>query len=113
MNLFLRIEEGMSARDYLWTMSMNIIRDYPVFGIGPGAYKYVMFNYYPFMLHDFWGQVFVYIAEVSEGVNLAHNLYLVFFVDMGILGLATVLMLPLIYFRIGINAIKKLQKCFR
>jgi O-antigen ligase len=59
------------------------------------------------MLHDFWGQVFVYIAEVSEGVNLAHNLYLVFFVDMGILGLAAVLMLPLIYFRIGIKTIKK------
>lgn len=108
-SLLLRIEEGMSARDYLWSMSINMIKDYPVFGIGPGAYPHELYNYYPFMLDDFYGQVFIYFAEVSEGVNLAHNIFLVFFVDMGLLGFATIITLPVLYFIIGLKVIKRYQ----
>jgi O-antigen ligase len=107
IRLLFRIEEGMSARDYLWTMSIDIIKGNPIFGLGPGAYKYELFNYYPFMLNEFYGKVFIYYIEVAEGVNLAHNLILVFFTEMGILGLITVLALPIIYFRIGLMTIKK------
>lgn len=102
-----RIEEGVSVRDYLWLMAVNIIKDYPLFGLGPGAYPYEMLNYYPFMLNDYFGQVFIYFADVSVSVNLAHNIFLVFFSDMGILGLATIIALPVIYFRIGIKTIIK------
>ena len=107
ISILLRIEEGMSARDYLWTMSINIIKDYPIFGLGPGAFKYEIFNYYPFMLNDYYGRVFIYFNEVSEGVNLAHNIFLVFFSDMGIIGFITILTLPVIYFRIGYKTIRK------
>jgi len=87
-----------------------MIKDYPIFGIGPGAYNYELFNYYPFMLDDFYGKLFIYFADVAGGVNLAHNIFLVFFVDMGILGFITSLVLPLIYFRIGIKTIKKFRE---
>ena len=110
ISLLFRFEEGMSARDYLWSMSLNMIKDYPIFGIGPGAYNYELFNYYPFMLDDFYGKLFIYFADVAGGVNLAHNIFLVFFVDMGILGFITSLVLPLIYFRIGIKTIKKFRE---
>jgi hypothetical protein len=110
ISLLFRFEEGMSARDYLWSMSLNMIKDYPIFGIGPGAYNYELFNYYPFMLDDFYGKLFIYFADVADGVNLAHNIFLVFFVDMGILGFITSLVLPLIYFRIGIKTIKKFRE---
>lgn len=102
-----RIEEGVSFRDYLWLMAVNIIKDHPLFGLGPGAYQYELYNYFPFMLDDYSGKVFIFFADVSEGVNLAHNIFLVFFSDMGILGLATIIALPVIYFRIGIKTIKK------
>ncbi len=102
-----RIEEGVSFRDQLWLMAVNIIKDYPVFGLGPGAYRYELYNYFPFMLDDYVGRVFIFFADVSEGVNLAHNIFLVFFSDMGILGLATIIALPVIYFRIGIKTMKK------
>ena len=102
-----RIEEGLSVRDYLWLMAVNIVKDYPLFGIGPGAYQYELYNYYPFMLDDYFGKFFIFIAEASEGVNLAHNIFLVFFSDMGILGLATIIALPVVYFRISIKTIKK------
>jgi hypothetical protein len=107
ITLLFRIEEGVSVRDQLWLMTVNIINDFPVFGLGPGVYKYELFNYYPFMLNDFTGKVFIYFADVSEGVNLAHNIFLVFFSEMGILGLITIISLPIIYFRIGIKVIQK------
>lgn len=103
----LRLEEGLSVRDYLWLMTVNIIKDHPVFGLGPGAYPYELINYYPFMLDEYYGKVFLYFADSSLGLNLAHNIFLVFFSDMGLLGLATILMLPYIYFRIGIKTLIK------
>ncbi len=102
-----RIEEGVSYRDYLWLMAVDIIKDNTLFGLGPGAYPYEMLNYYPFMLNDYLGQVFIFFADVSVSVNLAHNIFLVFFSEMGILGLATIIALPIIYFRIGIKTILK------
>jgi len=103
----LRLEEGLSVRDYLWLMTMNIIKDHLIFGIGPGAYPYELINYYPFMLNEYYGKVFLYFADTSLNLNLAHNIFLVFFSDMGLLGLATILMLPYVYFRIGIKTLFK------
>ncbi|MDZ7623249.1 MAG: O-antigen ligase family protein [Ignavibacteriaceae bacterium] len=60
LTTFLRIESGMSARDYIWKMSIDMIKDHTVFGIGPGAYQYEMLNYFPYMLGDWWGKLFIY-----------------------------------------------------
>lgn len=106
---FLRIESGMSARDYLWTMSMDMIKDHTVFGIGPGAYQYEMLNYFPYMLDDWWGKIFIYYNEVTGGANLSHNFFLTFFTEMGILGILTAIALPIVYFRIGIKTIAKFK----
>lgn len=107
LTTFLRIESGMSARDYLWKMSIDMIKDNIVFGIGPGAYQYEMLNYFPYMLNDWWGKIFIYFQEVTEGANLAHNFFLTFFTDMGILGILAAITLPVVYFRIGIQTISK------
>jgi putative inorganic carbon (HCO3(-)) transporter len=107
LTLFLRIEEGMSARDHIWSMSLNIIQDHPVFGIGPGAYKYEVFNYFPFMLDEWYGKLMIYFYNITEGVNFSHNYFLVLFTEMGIFGLITAIVLPIIYFRIGIKTIKR------
>ena len=107
LNTFLRIESGMSARDYVWKMSMDMIKDHTLFGIGPGAYQYEMINYFPYMLDDWWGRLFIYFNEVTGGANLSHNFFLTFFTDMGILGITTAVVLIVIYFRIGIKTIKK------
>jgi O-antigen ligase len=106
-SLFLRIEEGMSARDQLWNMSVNIIRDNPIFGIGPGAYKHVFFNYLPFMLDEFWGKIMIEFYNMTGGENFSHNYFLVLFTDLGLLGIITAITLPLIYLTIGIKTIKK------
>lgn len=107
LTTFLRIESGMSARDYIWKMSMDMVKDNTVFGIGPGAYQYEMLNYFPYMLNDWWGKLFIYYNEVTGGANLSHNYFLTFFTDMGILGIMTAVALPLIFWRIGIKTLKK------
>jgi O-antigen ligase len=109
LTTFLRLESGMSARDYLWKMSMDMINDNTLFGIGPGAYQYEMLNYFPYMLDNWWGKLFIYYSEVSGGANLSHNLFLTFFTDMGILGILTSIALPVVYFRIGIMTIIKFK----
>ena len=109
LTTFLRIESGMSARDYLWQMSMDMIKENTFFGIGPGAYPYEMLNYFPYMLDNWWGKFVIYLSEVSGGANLSHNYFLTFFTDMGILGLLTAIALPVAYFRIGIKTIKKFK----
>lgn len=103
---FFRIEEGLSAREQTWSMAINIIKDHPIFGIGPGAYKYEMFNYFPYMLDDWWGRLFIYYHEVTEGANFSHNFFLTLFSDMGILGLFTAFLVPILFFKIGIETIK-------
>ena len=107
LTTFLRIESGMSARDYIWKMSIDMIKDNTVFGIGPGAYQYEMLNYFPYMLGNWWGKLFIYYNEVTGGANLSHNFFLTFFTDMGILGIMTAIALPIIYWRIGIKTLKK------
>lgn len=106
LSTFLRIESGMSARDYIWKMSIDMINDHMIFGVGPGAYQYEMFNYFPYMLDDWWGRLFIYFNEVTGGANLSHNYFLTFFTDMGILGLVTAIVLPIVYLRIGIKTLK-------
>ena len=107
LSLFLRFGEGLTEREPIWSMSLNIIKDHPIFGLGPGVYKYEFYNYFPYMLSDWLGKLLIYYHELSQKDNFSHNFFLVFFTEMGILGLMTALFLPILYFRIGIKTLKK------
>jgi putative inorganic carbon (HCO3(-)) transporter len=107
LTFFLRIEEGMSARDQIWKMSLEMIKDHPIFGIGPGAYKYETFNYFPYMFNSWWGKLMIYFYDITDGINFSHNYFLVLFTELGILGFVTAIALPFIYFRIGLKTLKK------
>lgn len=110
LSTFLRIESGFSARDYLWKMSMDMIKDNAVFGLGPGVYKHEMLNYFPYMLDDWWGRFIIYLREVTGGDNLSHNFFLTLFTEMGVLGLLTAIFLPFVFLRIGIKTVLKFRE---
>lgn len=105
-SILFRVGRGVTGRDYLWGISWDIIKENPVFGLGPGAYKYEMFKHFPFMLNSWSGEMFVELYEMTNGANLSHNFFLFFFSEMGILGLISAFALPVIYFTIGIRTIK-------
>jgi len=107
--LLLRLESGMSFREYYWKLSTNIINDNLIFGIGPGNYRYVMFDYYPVMMDSGVSWFMTELQEMLPMNNNSHNFYLMFFSDMGILGFVTSLMLPVVFFIISFRTTKQLS----
>jgi O-antigen ligase len=75
--------------------ALNIFKDYPIFGVGPGNYNGLMQDYYP---------------DQAKGARKhlhAHNTYLEVLAEMGILGLLSLLWVLALFFRQGYRAIKK------
>jgi O-antigen ligase len=93
VSLMLRFEEGVAGRNIFWNLSANIIRDNIWLGLGPGAYKYEMFNYMPVILDSWHGSVLMKIHSITDGSNASHNFFLFFFSDMGIFGLFSAVLL--------------------
>jgi O-antigen ligase len=98
--IMLRIEDGFSQREPLWDMTIAIIKDHYLFGVGPGAYGKEMFNYFPVMLDSWQGWTFMNLHEVTKGANVSHNFYLGFLSDMGIPGLFTSFFLPYLFIKL-------------
>ena len=82
-SLFFRIESGLSQRDHLWELSLKMIKDNPIFGIGPGAYSYEMLNYFPVLLNTWVGERLIQLRDLTFGANNSHNFFLFMASDMG------------------------------
>ena len=97
ISLLFRIERGITGRDYLWELSINIIKDNPIFGLGPGAYKYEMFNYFPVHMGSWIGQMFKNTYVMTNGANLSHSYFLFLFSEIGVLGIIVAVYLLIIF----------------
>jgi O-antigen ligase len=105
-SLLFRMEAGLTSRDQLWTIALNIIKDNPIFGLGPGAYKNEMINYFPVMFNTWAGDLLLRLFEMTKsGSNMSHNFYLFFFSEMGIFGFVTAIVFTTIFFKIGLQTI--------
>lgn len=104
--LIFRLSEGLSQRDYLWQLAFNMIGTNPLIGIGPGAYSYEMFNYFPILLNSYEGQIFIELQKNTFGFNDSHNFYLALFSDLGVLGLIVSFLLPYVFMKIATKALK-------
>jgi len=106
----LRLSHGFSQRDYLWMLSIEMIKQNLLLGVGPGAWGKEMFNYLPVMLDSYAGQLFSNLYTITGGVNNSHNFYLAFFSDMGIFGLVCSIALPVVYFKLCYKTIRKINR---
>jgi O-antigen ligase len=97
----LRLQNGLSGHDEFWNLALNIYSAHPIFGIGPGAYPRVEFNYLPVLLNSFEGEQIIKIHNWTSGAgsNNSHSVYLTMMSDMGIWGLITLLSLLTIFFK--------------
>ncbi len=86
-----------NTRFYLWDISYSIIRDYPLFGVGPGAYKFYMYKYLPVSLGSWDESQLLYIYQ-NAGLGHQHNYFLFKATELGILGIITAIILPVLYF---------------
>lgn len=97
LSFIFRIERGVTGRDYLWDLSINIIKDNPIFGLGPGAYKYEAFNYFPLLFTSWTGEMLIKTFTEANGVNLSHNFFLFLFSELGVLGLVAAIYIVIIF----------------
>jgi len=107
ISLFFQIKFGLSQRDHFWEMALNVIKDNPILGIGPGSFKYEVFNYSPVLANSWAGRVITDLYIATQGENPSHNIFLKFASDMGIPGIITILYFAVIYFRIASETVRK------
>jgi O-antigen ligase len=89
------VVSSVKVRLQMAASALNIFKDYPIFGVGPGNYSDLMQDYYP---------------DQAKGARKhlhAHNTYLEVLAEMGILGLLSLLWILALFFRQGYRAIKK------
>jgi O-antigen ligase len=106
VDIYFRVEEQTSGRNYLLNAGFNVIKNNPVFGAGPAATKFEMYKYLPFLYgspEELYVKRNFYMTEFGQ----THNFYLFFFSDLGILGFLTALSLPVIFMFIGLKTLQK------
>jgi len=81
-SMYLRLER-LYTREYFWSAGLDIIFDYPFFGIGPEMFENYFYTYIPSDFFLFFG----FKTTTALGTPHPHNLFLLFTAENGILGL--------------------------
>lgn len=98
LSLLFRFENLLSGRDFIWSVTSELISDNSFWGYGPSATKNYVYKSIPYLIgtpQEIW------IAARYDIVDygFAHNFYLFMFTDLGIPGLLISIYLPFVYFR--------------
>ncbi|UCH64576.1 MAG: O-antigen ligase family protein [Ignavibacterium sp.] len=108
IELYFRLDRVFSGRDAILKATYQIITDNPIFGTGPAAAKIEMSKNIPFLAGSSdWIFLNRYVDTI--GMGHAHNFYLFFLSELGILGLIASITIPVVFFKIGYNTLKKIQ----
>ncbi|WP_337864983.1 O-antigen ligase family protein [Ignavibacterium sp.] len=99
VNIYLRLET-VSQRDYLWKAGLDMVSDYPLFGVGPEQYPKYFYTYIPTS-----GSYFFNLYIILQKPH-PHNYSLWMIAENGILGLVTALSIFGFYFYMSAKLIK-------
>ena len=110
VDLYFRLGyHATSGRDFILDVITNVITHNPIVGYGPAATKFALYYDLPFMLGSPAEKfIFYHYNEIEFGH--AHNFYLFFWSDLGLLGLFTSLFLPYIYFKLCYKTLQRLRE---
>lgn len=95
----LSYRSSVNSRLMIWRSALAIGRDYPVLGIGPGNFQ----KYYL----DYQSRVLGTEPYLEWAVPQPHNIFLAFWLQTGILGLAGFIVILFWFFKSGILILKK------
>src|SRR5205823_5212023 len=95
--LFARLFQGdavgdLAVRLEIWSRALQVMRDFPLTGIGMGSFRSVAPALYPYVISD------------PEKVHHAHNLYLQIGTDLGLFGLVAFFGLVVMLMKGGLGA---------
>lgn len=95
--LYFRVDRVFeNTRYYLWDIAMSIFKDNPVFGVGPGMFKEHIYDYLPVRLNG-WDEQQIEWVYSYAGIGHAHNFFLFYLAELGIIGLLAALFLPILF----------------
>ena len=97
-----------SNRIDIWYAAIKMIRDFPIFGIGPGMWDTYIPQYSldPYFYKDIFGVLIKYYSMDS------HNMYLLMWLDFGLIGFLCFLVILYTIVKIGVNTIKESSSIF-
>ena len=92
--LFAAESRSMSWRLYLWEKALIAFSDHPIFGVGPEGYKH---------LHDVYANLRFTLAFYVLRSLTAHNLFLYFLAETGLIGAIGIVALVFNQFRLALS----------
>ena len=108
IDVYFRFKRLSTGRDVIWSVIFNIIKGNPILGVGPAATKFYLYPNLTYMIGSPQEQFLAFhYHEIAFGH--AHNFYLFFWSDLGLLGLFTSLLLPFTYFKLGYISSKRFK----
>ncbi len=107
-SLYMRFESFSTGRDLIYVSIWAILPYIWLTGAGPGATKYFMEKYTPYQINS-TEQMWLDHYYIKADFGHAHNFYLFYFCDLGILGFIFSIMLPYFFFKIGNKCITYLK----
>jgi len=104
IDLYFRFETISTGRDFILSSTWNVIKENWIFGAGPAATRFEMYKNIPYLLgspEELFLRHHFYQIEFGH----AHNFYLFFFSDLGILGFLLSMALPVLFLKISFETI--------
>ena len=94
-----------NTRYILWDMSFKMFKDNPIWGVGPGMFKYYMYPYLNVPLGS-WSEGQIYYLYTHAPLGTVHSFLLMKLSELGIIGFTSGIFLIFLYLRIGFRNIK-------
>ncbi len=89
----------------LWSMAWQMIIHHPIFGVGPGMFRYYMYTYLTVPMGS-WIEQEIYLLQLIAAAP-AHNFFLMRTSELGVFGLIAAVGLFVIFFKWGFSVIRK------
>lgn len=102
LQIYLRLET-VSERNEIWSQGYRMIQDNLLWGVGPERYSEKVFNFYSYDYASIW------IGSNSLGKENPHNYFLLLIAENGIWGAIMFIFLIVLYLKIGIELLKRIQ----
>jgi O-antigen ligase len=87
---YFRVSSLLDTRDSFWNISMNIIKDNPIFGVGPEMSRFYVDKYFPVPFKSFEATQIRFVQS-NPMFGLAHNFYLSRFAELGLPGIFSII----------------------
>jgi O-antigen ligase len=105
VGIYFRLERLSTGRDFILNSVSEVIKENYLLGAGPAGTRLEIYKHLPYMLGGIEEQ-FIRKFYTKIEFGHAHNFYLFFLSDMGIIGLLLSLALPVLFFYFGLKILK-------